>query len=547
MLIENICNMKHYTIKNKKQNYKQLKKYIYPSLFYFLFFLFSSNCRAQNDSIDIFFCLKDSVFPSKIYTWNINAQDLFYSNIQKVGKDTVLIINKLHSNKIFLLNFKQTNYDSIIIPSIQKGYSLDFIHYVDYITDDSINVFLNFRNSQSVDFKILTVNNNGQIKHIKEPIKKSKQLKYYYVSPSNYEVHNGFFAFLYSENITRENYFDISKRKLGLYNIKKDSLTIISLNFPEISSPTLKNLDSDYFYPFLTWISDSTLLISFRFTNKIIKYNIFQHKYEVIKPSVYYISTDITTSNAIGKNKGTYWSIKFYHSLKIFTRTIELGYEYKKKYLDYYYDENFNLIGIKYEQKRAYWTKLNNIYSFNSSDGKLQLLRFDNLPFDTCLKSSIDSILLKIKEEQETLIACAKNANTEKEKLEKLVEIVSSRTQNNDYQILILSESGCPSCVDFVFKLLQSNKKLFSKNPSLFILYIGDTKPYNEYLNELIDYKSSFIIDSDGNYELFFNSMNINPMILTVKRKTLNKITPFDAVENENSRFIKELFSYKNK
>lgn len=519
--------------------------YIYPSFFYFLFFLFFSSCKAQNDSIDSFICFKDSVIPSKIYTWDINADDLFYSNIQKVNNDTLLIINKLHSNKIFLLNFKQTNYDSVIVPSVYKSNSLDFIHYVDYITDDSINVYLNIRTSQSVDLKILSVNKNGQIKHIKEPIKKSKQLKYYYVSPSNYEVRNGFFAFLYSENITRENYFDLSKRKLGIYNIKKDSLTSISLNFPELNSPTLKNLDSDYFYPFLTWINDSTLLISFRFTNKIIKYNICQNKYEIIKPSVFYISTDLNTSNTIGKNKGSYWSIKYYPTLKIYTRAIELGYEYKKKYLNFYYDENFNLIGIKYNPNRFYWNKFNNIYSFNFFNGKFQLLRFDNLPFDTCFKSSIDSILFKIKEQQETFIACTKNAKTEKEKLEKLVEIISSKTHNNDYQILILSSSGCPSCVDFMFKLLLSNKKLFSKNPPLFVLYIGGIEQYKDYFSELNNFKSSFIIDNDGNYELFFNSMNINPMILTVKNKSLKKITPFDAVEDEKSRFIKELFYYK--
>lgn len=520
--------------------------YIYPSFFYFFFFTFFVSCKAQNENFPLV-CFKDSIIPTKIYTWNFTVDNFWFNNIQKVNNDTILFINPIHSNKIFLLNFNQTNYDSIVLATIPKNYSLDIIHFVDFVSNDSINVFLNLRGTQCVDFKILTINRKGQIKHIKEPIKKSKQIKYYYVSPSDYEVRNGCFAFFYSENITHENYFDLSKRKLCIYNLKKDSIISVSLDFPEINSSTLKNLDNDYFYPSLNWINDSTILISFRFTNKIIKYNILQNKYEVIMLSVFYISTDLGAIHSVGTYKGIYWGVKYYPSLKIYTRRIGLDYEYKKKNLNFYYDEHFNLIGINYEPRKFYWEKLNNVYNFSSLNGKLQLLKFDNLTFDTCYKSYIDSMMYKIKINQQMFIACTKNAKTEKEKLEKLVEIISSKITYNDYQILILSSSGCPSCVEFMFKLLQSNKKLFSKNPPLIILYIGEIEQYKEYFSELDNFKNSFIIDKEGNYELFFNSMNINPLILTVKNKTLNKITPFDAVEKENSRFIKELFYYKKK
>ncbi len=506
-----------------------------------LFLIFILSCRSQNEHNQPFVCFPDSIVPAKIYSWNLKPRDFIFFDIQAQNNDTFLIFNPLFSNKLHLLYLNHSKCDSIVIPQINRNYSFDFIHYANYISDDSINVFINLRGKESVDFKFLTINRKGQIKHVKEPIKKTKQLKYYYVPPSDYEIRNGYFAFLYSVNITSNNYYDLSKRKVGIYNIKKDSLISFNLNLPELTSLSLKNLDNEYFYPFLTWINDSTLLISFRFSNKIVKYNIFQNTYEIIKPVVMYMDTDLDKIQAPGKNKGFYLSLKYFPSLKIYTRTIELSYEYKKKFIDLYYDEFFNLIGIKYNPKKYYFEKLNKIYSFGS-DEIFKLFEYSSMQYDTCCLLKIDSILQNIKKQQEPLIVCVKDVKTEKDKLKKLVEHLSISIPYDNYQLLVLSQSGCHSCVEFVLKLFVYNKAIFSKHPPLVVLYIGNTEQYYEYFRELSQFKSSFIMDNEGNYELFFNSMNINPIILTIQNKKLNKITPFDVEDERNSKFLKALF-----
>ncbi|HOU97408.1 MAG TPA: hypothetical protein PLP65_01010 [Bacteroidales bacterium] len=496
-----------------------------------LFVLLLNSCVAQHkDKTNQWIQLSDNNCKIDEYSWIVqNTNPIIYRKLSISSTDTFLIINYKSSNILYFLNLNRNKaIDSLKMPF----HNIHDIYTVEMINKDTIIIFFSKWDYFGNDtFYLVSLNKEGKlIKKYSLNLDFTNGKDYFIPNVYNIEFKNKKMAYIY---LPRKRKLISQSKFIVIYDLKKDSSYYLPIKYPNIDN----NIDAEYIFPNILWIDSNNILVSFRFNSTFLKFNLKENKIDSFQTIINEIDTNLIYSNDNSIFKGLYSIICPLRKLNIYKRYITLGNYYGKKRMELYYDSNFNLIGKKIGIT-PWGEECGIMYSLNQSNNKIILKIIDSLKITKYNDLEFNKQLDSLKNEYYNRY-CSISIASNEEKMQNLVVKIGSVIKKENYNLLIISNSGCASCNEDVYKWLITNQSYISKREDkLYVLLLDTNNIIYININEFIN-RSKFIIDKNSDNEIYFNkTMNINPLIISVRNNLLKEIVHYDK---NRTKFFKLL------
>lgn len=206
--------------------------------------------------------------------------------------------------------------------------------------------------------------------------------------------------------------------------------------------------------------------------------------------------------------------------------------------IEIYYDRNFNCIGKKIGITPWGSNEDGILYSVTQNNNKIVLKIIDSLKIEKFSEVEYKKQLDSLYSEYYNRYCMVKNASN-LDNLAKMVNNLSKKILQKDYNLLVISGNGCFSCNEDVFYWIKINESFLNKQKQrLYILLLDTNNIFYINLNK-VNNIANFIIDQNSENKIYFHDINnINPLLVSVKNKEIKKIYYYDKNKN---RFFKKI------
>lgn len=519
---------------------------------FILFGLFSTSCLKKIDKPSLIqFELYDSLL---IKIQNKNFQHLRSVNYSEKDNSLAILLGssyRLHP-VLYLYDARNGVYkDSIDFSALIANNSE--LMAINYLSRDSIFLFLMKHNSNLNDSIILLANSKGHL--VKAITPRHPFLASHFYSENNSSLIMDFFynkPLLIKNKIffTMRSYYDdwyfkpdsVRKSKrpvIGYYDFVNDITVLNSeLLYPANNGIFNSGLNESSF----TINEKGNPVVGFAYTPDLLEWDLNTGKVNVHKIASLFLDSIIPDEHVNKKQMSEtqpYFSdISYNPYLKLYQRTIYFPTETfgNLENIEVFADSEFRSVGEKINQK-IFGEEVNGWhydYTQNLNDEVLTFYKIKPV-YKTLDTAHVSKEIYAFKREKEERISKAKcsigvgNKANSKYQSADFVKYANGRLSIKDSSFVIFSvqENSCPGCVTYILDFFSANQSVL-KGQGFYLLYVSDDYQFTkrELKKIHLDAYPNFRNDSSYFYQVFHPFVSDNPRLIVVK----NNIVELDSI-----------------